>query len=67
MNTITFEGEIIYWIAVKEGAYAGHGLLETNPSVVSSKWSLEAYTDRNTWKTRLINDFGIDPDTEETP
>lgn len=68
MNTIVYEGTIIYWIAVKdEDIYAGHGYLDTNPSVVTSKWDLEAYTDRTIWKNRLINDFGVDPDADDIP
>jgi len=63
MSTIVYEGSIIYWIAVKDGdVYSGHGYLDTNPSVVTSKWNLEAYTDEAVWTARLINDFGIDPD-----
>lgn len=65
MNSLVYEGTAIYWIAVKDGStYVGHGVLETDPSVVSSKWSLEAYTDREVWKNRLVNDFGVDPDAE---
>lgn len=68
MNTIRFEGDTVYWIAVKDGnIYAGHGVLDTDPSVVSSAHNLEAYTDESVWRARLINDFGIDPDEEETP
>lgn len=64
MNNIIYEGTTIHWIAVNAGSYVGHGTLETNPSIVSSKWNLEAYTDREVWKSRLINDFGVDPDAE---
>ena len=68
MNTIVYEGSVIYWIAVKEETIcAGYGYLDTDPSVVTSKWDLEAYTDRTIWKNRLVNDFGVDPDAEETP
>jgi len=68
MNSLVYEGTAIYWIAVKDdNTYVGHGVLETDPSVVSSKWNLEAYTDRSVWKNRLINDFGVDPDADEIP
>ena len=68
MNTLIYEGTNIYWIAVKDGnTYAGHGVLDNSPSQVSSKWNLEAYTDEVVWESRLINDFGIDPNAEETP
>jgi len=68
MNSLVYEGTAIYWIAVKDGdTYAGHGVLDTDPSVVSSKWNLEAYTDESVWRNRLLNDFGVDPDTEEEP
>lgn len=65
MNTIVYEGSIIYWIAVKEETIcAGYGHLDKDPSVVTSKWNLEAYTDEAVWRARLINDFGIDPYAE---
>ena len=65
MNTIVYEGSIIYWIAVKEETIcAGYGYLDKDPSVVTSKWNLEAYTDEAVWRARLINDFGIDPNVE---
>ena len=68
MNTLVYEGTVIYWIAVKDGdTYVGHGVLDTHPSVVSSKWNLEAYTDESVWRNRLLNDFGVDPDIEEEP
>jgi len=67
MNNIIYEGTTIYWIAVDNGSHKAHGELNTSPSVVTSKWDLEAYTDRNIWTARLINDFGIDPDADETP
>lgn len=64
MNNIIYEGTTIYWIAVDNESYMAHGELNTSPSVVTSKWDLEAYTDRAIWRNRLINDFGVDPDAE---
>ena len=67
MNTIVYEGTEIFWIAVDSNTYKGHGSLNSHPSVVTAKWDLEAYTDKTIWAARLINDFGVDPDADETP